>query len=247
MLTVLGAALAVALELFESLAIVLAVALTRRTRDAVVGALAAVVFCAALAVVVGPLLISRVAIEPLRLIVGTALLLFGLEWLRKAILRLAGLRARSDSYLEFEQERETLRELEAPPADRTDWAARTIAFKGVALEGVEIILIVTALAARPGGLTPALIGASVALALTVALGLVLHRPARRIPETQLKYIVGLVLTSFGCFFAGEGLGIHWPLGDAALLVLAGVFLLASRLLVATLGRATPAAAQGGTA
>jgi Ca2+/H+ antiporter, TMEM165/GDT1 family len=235
-LTAIGAALAVALELFEALAIVLAVALTRRPRDAVLGALGAVLACAALAVVLGPVLISRVAIEPLRLVVGIALLLFGLEWLRKGILRLAGRRSRSDSYAEFLEEREALEAVALPPAGRPDWSGRTIAFKGVLLEGIEVILIVTALGARPGGLAPALLGSGLALGLVVSLGLVLHRPLRRVPETELKYLVGLVLTSFGTFFAAEGLSVHWPLGDGALLVVAGAWLLASQGLVRWLVR-----------
>jgi uncharacterized membrane protein len=235
-LTALGAALAVALELFEALAIVLAVALTRRPRDAVLGALGAVLACAALGVVLGPVLISRVALEPLRLVVGVALLLFGLEWLRKGILRLAGRRARSDSYSEFLEEREALEAVALPPEGQPDWPGRTIAFKGVLLEGIEVILIVTALGARPGGLAPALLGSGLALALVVGLGAVLHRPLRRVPETELKYLVGLVLTSFGTFFAAEGLSVHWPLGDGALLVVAAAWLLASQGLVRWLVR-----------
>lgn len=235
-LTALGAALACALEMLEAMAIVLAVALTRRPRDAILGALGAIVACALLAAVVGPVLVSRVAGSPLRLVVGVALLLFGLEWLRKGVLRLAGRRSRSSSFQEFIEEREALEALAIPAAGERDWAARTIAFKGVLLEGIEVILIVTALAARPGGRTPAVLGAGFALLATAAVGAVLHRPLRRLPETQLKYLVGLVLTTFGTFFAAEGLGVSWPLGDAALLVLVVVYLLASQAMVATLAR-----------
>jgi uncharacterized membrane protein len=236
-LTLLGAALACALELLEALAIVLAVALTRRPREAVLGALAAVVACAALGVVLGPVLIDRIALAPLRLIVGIALLLFGLEWLRKGILRLAGRRSRSDSFAEFVEEQEALEALTLPAPGQTDWAGATIAFKGVLLEGVEVILIVTALAARPGGRTPALLGAGLAAVATVGLGAALHRPLRRVPESELKYVVGLVLTSFGTFFTAEGLNVHWPLGDAALIVLAGLWLVVSQLMVRRLARA----------
>jgi uncharacterized membrane protein len=242
-LTALGAALACALELFEALAIVLAVALTRRARDAVIGAMAAVLACAVLAVVLGPVLVAEVALAPLRLVVGGALLLFGLEWLRKGILRLAGRRARSSSFDEFVEEREALETLELPPAGRPDWAGRTIAFKGVLLEGVEVILIVTALAARPGGATPALLGAGVAAVGTAGLGVLLHRPLRRVPETELKYTVGLVLSTFGTFFCAEGLDVHWPLGDATLLVLIGGWLLVSQAMVAWLSRTRPGPAR----
>lgn len=229
-LTLIGAALAVALELFEALAIVLAVALTRRPRDAVLGAVAAVAACLALGVLLGPVLIGRVAVGPLRLVVGIALLLFGMEWLRKGVLRLAGRRSRSDSFAEFVEEREALEAMALPSEDQPDWAGRIVAFKGVLLEGVEVILIVTVLAARPGGRLPALLGAGLAFALTAALGVVLHRPLRRVPETELKYVVGLVLTTFGTFFTAEGLDVHWPLGDGALLVVLAVWLAASQAL-----------------
>ncbi len=239
-LTLLGAALACALELFEALAIVLAVALTRRPRDAVIGAGVAVLACLALGLILGPALIDRIALAPLRLVVGVALLLFGLEWLRKGILRLAGRRSRSDSFKEFIEEREALEAMDLPPAGRPDWAGRTIAFKGVFLEGVEVILIVTALAARPGGRTPALLGAGLAAIATVGLGAVLHRPLRRVPETELKYLVGIVLSTFGTFFCAEGLDVRWPLGDAALLVIAAGWLAVSWLLASTLAHASRA-------
>src|SRR5205823_7076295 len=121
---------------------------------------------------------------------------------------------------EYMEERAELEAVALPPAGEADWAGRAIAFKGVLLEGVEVILIVTALGARPGGLAPALIGGTVALALVVGIGAVLHQPLSRLPETHLKYAVGIVLTTFGVFFAAEGVGVHWPLSDAALLYLA---------------------------
>jgi len=238
-LTAVGAALAVALELFEAMAIVLAVALSRRPSAALAGAAAAVVACGALAVVVGPVLVAQVAGDALRVVVGVALLLFGMEWLRKGVLRLAGRRARSDSYAEFVAEREALAE-EAPPAPgRFDWPGFIVAFKGVLLEGVEVILIVTVLAARPGGLAPALAGGAAAVVLVLGLGFVLHRPLRRLPESELKYVVGLVLTTFGTFFCAEGLGVDWPLGDGALVVVLGVWVVASQVAVRVL------AASGG--
>ena len=157
-LTALGAMLAVGLELLEALAIVLAVGSTRRWRDALLGAAAAAVALAALAVVLGPVLLSRVPLAPLRVVIGVFLLLFGLEWLRKGVLRLAGLRSPSSSFQEYVEEREELEAVALPPAGQPDWAGRVISFKGVLLEGVEVILIVTALGARPGGLAPALVG-----------------------------------------------------------------------------------------
>lgn len=235
-LTLLGAAFACALELLEAMAIVLAVGLTRRMRDALIGALAAAAVCGVLAVVLGPLLLGDLAHEPLRVVIGVLLLLLGLEWLRKGVLRLAGRRSPSDSFKEFVEEREALEALDAPPPGKPDWAGRAVAFKGVLLEGVEIILIVTALAARDDGLAPALIGSGVAVVAVVGIGVVLHRPLARLPETHLKYGVGLVLTSFGVFFAAEGLGVEWPGGDAALLYVTAVLAVVSQIEIRLLAR-----------
>jgi len=236
-LTAVGAALAVALELFEALAIVLAVALTRRPAAALAGAAAAVLACALVGVLVGPVLVAQVAGDALRVVVGVALLLFGMEWMRKGVLRLAGRRARSDSYAEFIAEREALAEVEPPAAGRVDWPGFVIAFKGVFLEGVEVILIVTVLAARPGGLAPTVVGSAAAVLLVVGLGLVLHRPLRRLPESELKYVVGLVLTTFGTFFCAEGLGVDWPLADASLLIVLAIWLGISQAAVRVLAGA----------
>src|SRR4051794_7504631 len=235
-LTALGATLAVGLELLEALAIVLAVGATRRWRDALVGAGAAAVALTLLAIVLGPLLLARVPLEPLRVVIGVFLLLFGLEWLRKGVLRLAGLRSRSSSFQEYVEEREELEAVALPPPGQADWAGRVIAFKGVLLEGIEVILIVTALGARPDGLAPALVGGVLALALVIGVGAVLHEPLRRLPETHLKYLVGVVLTAFGVFFTAEGLGVSWPGDDAALLYVAALIVLVSQARIAMLAR-----------
>jgi uncharacterized membrane protein len=177
-----------------------------------------------------------VPLQPLRVVIGVFLLLFGLEWLRKGVLRLAGLRSRSSSFQEYVEEREQLEAVALPPAGQPDWPGRAIAFKGVLLEGVEVILIVTALGARPGGLAPALVGGVLALGLVIAVGLVLHAPLRRLPETHLKYMVGIVLTAFGVFFTAEGLGVEWPGSDAALLYVAAALVLVSQARIASLAR-----------
>ena len=240
-LTALGAAVAVGVELLEALAIVLAVGSTRRWRDAVIGAAGAALVCGALAVVLGPLLLSRVSLAPLQVAIGVALLLFGLEWLRKGVLRLAGARSRSSSLQEYIEAKHELEEVALPPPGQADWPGRAIAFKGVLLEGVEVILIVTALGARPDGLAPALIGSLAALAFVVALGAVLHRPLRRVPETHLKYMVGIVLTTFGVFFAAEGMGVEWPLGDVALFYIVALLALVSQLQIRLIAGARPRA------
>src|SRR3954452_99768 len=216
-LVALGAAVAVAVELLEALAIVLAVALTRRWSDALIGAAAAVAACAVLAALLGPLVLESVSLSTLRLTIGLLLLLFGLEWLRKGTLRLAGRRSRSSSLAEFAEAQEELAGAPLPPPGEADWPGRLVAFKGVLLEGVEIVVIVTALAERPSGAAPALLGAIVATVAVVGAGAWLRHPLGRIPETELKWGVGVLLCSFGTFFAAEGLRVEWPGGDAAVL------------------------------
>jgi uncharacterized membrane protein len=227
-LTAVAAAVAVTVELLEAMAIVLAVGATRRWPDALWGAAFGAGACAVLAVVLGPVL-AGLPLDALRVVIGTLLLLFGLEWLRKGTLRLAGRRARSSSAHEFDETREELAHVSAPEAGQADWAARIVAFKGVFLEGVEVVVIVAALAARPSGAGPAIAGAGFAALAVTAAGMRLRAPLTRIPETELKYGVGILLTSFGVFFAAEGLGAHWPAGDAALLYVGAALLGATRL------------------
>jgi len=226
---------AVAVELLEAAAIVLAVGVTRRWRDAVLGAGAALVVCMVLAAALAPLL-KAISLDALRVVIGTLLLLFGLEWLRKGTLRRAGLKARASSVAEYD---ETVHELEddpLPPLGQPDWAGRIVAFKGVLLEGVEIVIIVSALAARPSGSAPALIGAAVA-ALVVAIAMVwLHRPISQIPETELKWGVGVLLSGFGIFFAAEGLGVHWLGADVAVLYTVVALAIVSQLQICYLAR-----------
>src|SRR3954470_1244447 len=227
-LVALGAAVAVAVELLEALAIVFAVAITRRWADALVGAAAAAIVCAALAILVGPVLLESVPLQTLRLVIGLLLLLFGLEWLRKGTLRLAGQRSRSSSLAEFAEAQEELAGAPLPPAGQPDWPGRVVAFKGVLLEGVEIVVIVTALAERPSGPAPALLGAIVATVAVVGAGAWLRHPLGRIPETELKWGVGVLLSAFGVFFLAEGLDVNWPGADAAVLYLVAALALFSQ-------------------
>jgi uncharacterized membrane protein len=221
-LTMAAATAAVGVEMLEALAIVLAVGVERTFRDALLGAAAAVIAVVALCLALGPALLGGANLNFLRVLVGTLLLLFGLEWLRKGVLRIAGRRRRGSSYEEFVEEREALSSAEVISTG-PDWAARLVAFKGVFLEGLEVGLIVLALGGSPGRLAPALLGTAIAVILVVGIGLVLHAPLRRFPETQLKLGVGVALTSFGTFFAAEGLRVEWPLGDVALLYLAAAY------------------------
>lgn len=237
-LTMAAAAAAAGIEMLEALAIVLAVGMTRGLRDALLGALAAVAAVVLLCLALGPGLLAGADLHLLRVIVGGLLLLFGLEWLRKGILRMAGRRRRSSSYDEFIEEREALGG-QAVAGSGADWAARLVAFKGVFLEGLEVGLIVLALGATPGHLAPALLGAALALFLVSVIGLVLHEPLSRLPETQLKLGVGVALTAFGTFFTAEGLGVEWPLGDIALLYLAALFAVTAWVATRRLVRAGP--------
>jgi uncharacterized membrane protein len=240
LLTMAAAAAAVGIEMLEALAIVLAVGMARGPRDAVLGGVAAVAAVVILCLGLGPGLLAGADLHVLRVIVGSLLLLFGLEWLRKGILRMAGRRRRSSSYDEFIEEREALGErLQA--GSGADWAARLVAFKGVFLEGLEVGLIVLALGAAPGHLAPALLGAALALVLVGAIGLVLNEPLRRLPETQLKLGVGVALAAFGTFFTAEGLGVEWPLGDLALLYLAALFAVTGWVATRRVARPTPLA------
>jgi uncharacterized membrane protein len=219
------------LELFEALAIVLAVGVSRRWRDAVLGAVGAVVVLAVVGALIGPVILASLPLDLLRCVVGVALLLFGIEWLRKGVLRLAGRRAPSDSLKEYLEEREAMEALPPVPLGSADWPARVVAFKGVALEGLEVVLIVAALAGGSQGAAPALVGAGVAVLIVLGIGVIVHRPLARVPESHLKYGVGLLLTSFGVFFLAEGLSVQWPGGDAALLYVAFVLLVVSQLQV----------------
>ena len=234
-LTALGATLAVGLELLEALAIVLAVGVSRSWRDAALGAAGAVAILAVVAGLVGPVLLASLPLSLLRSVVGVALLLFGLEWLRKGVLRLAGRRALSDSLAEYLEEREAMEAL--PPSAGADWPARIVAGKGVLLEGLEVVLIVAALAGGSQGAAPALVGAALAVLVVVGIGVVVHRPLARLPESHLKYAVGVMLTSFGVFFLGEGLGVDWPGGDVALLYVVAAMLTASQVHVRRLAQA----------
>ena len=189
--------------------------LTRGWRPALVGAGAATIALAAIVAALGPAL-TVIPIEVLRLVVGGLLLVFGLQWLRKAILRASGWRAIRDVNAVFARER-----AEAASAPRVehaglDWYAFTISFKGVLLEGLEVAFIVLTFGSTQGSIPLAALGAGAAIVLVVATGLVVREPLSRVPENTLAFAVGVMLTTFGIFWGAEGAGVDWPGGDASL-------------------------------
>jgi uncharacterized membrane protein len=223
-LLVLAAFLACTVEMVEALTIVLAVAVTRGWRSAGWGVAAALAGLSVIVAALGPAL-SHLPIDSLRLVVGTVLLVFGLQWLRKAILRASGLKALHDEEAIYEAEVALLRARGDRPAH--DWYAFTVAFKGVFLEGLEVAFIVVTFGGTQRNVGLAALGAAAALIVVLTAGMFVHAPLTRVPENTLKFGVGVMLTSFGIFWATEGAGIKWPGADASLLgVIAFVVLVA---------------------
>jgi uncharacterized membrane protein len=228
--------LACAVEAVEALTIVLAVGYTRSWRSTFTGVGAAAVVLAAVTAALGPAL-TAIPINALRIIVGGLLLVFGLQWLRKAILRAVGVKALHDEQAAFEAERAAARAAGRPETG-LDGYSFTIAFKGVLLEGLEVVFIVLTFGANQHRVGLAAAAAGVAVLVVVVAGLAVHAPLARVPENTMKFSVGVMLTSFGIFWGAEGAGAHWPGGDAALLGLVPGTLAVSLAMVAVL-RKTP--------
>ncbi len=211
-------------EVVEAFTLILAAASVRGWRPALLGTAAGLGVLIVLVVALGPLF-TAIPIHLLQIFVGVLLLLFGMRWLRKAILRGARYIALHDEDKAFSQETALLRSEAAAHARSADFIAGLAAFKGVVLEGVEVVFIVIAVGAGNGLLIPASLGALAACVLVFLIGLVVHKPLASVPENALKLIVGIMLSSFGTFWTGEGLGIDWPGADLAILAFALGFLL----------------------
>jgi uncharacterized membrane protein len=250
----LGLALSVfgacAVEAVEALTIILAVGTTRSWSSALSGAGAATVVLGGVVVGVGPALTS-LPIGVLRVGVGGLLLVFGLQWLRKAILRASGLKALHDETAAFAEETEAARAA-AGVASGFDPYSFTIAFKGVLLEGLEVAFIVLTFGANQHRIALAAIAAGLAIVVVAAVGVTVRAPLARVPENAMKFSVGVMLTSFGTFWGAEGAGAAWPGGDVALLVIVPVLLAISLIFVALMRRGAlsgaaqaPATAGGG--
>jgi uncharacterized membrane protein len=239
---IVAAFLASAVEFVEALTIVLAMGVARSWRAALWGTGLALAALAAVTVALGAALGSYVSRPLLQLIVGTLLLIFGLQWLRKAILRAAGLKEVHDEIAIFGEEQAAARAASSERRYGLDWYAFVISFKGVFLEGLEVVFIVLTFGANAHSVPLAASGAAVAGLIVLVVGVAVHRPLAAVPENTLKYVVGLMLSTFGVFWLVEGLGVfapqraslHVPGSDAALLVIFAAWLLVSQVLIRTL-------------
>jgi len=211
--------LASLVEAVEALTIVMAVGVTRQWRSTLYGVATGLAVLAGLVVVFGTAIVLFVPIDALRLVIGSLLLIYGLQWSCKAILRASGAKAKHDESMIYAREVGRLREEQPVPERGLDGVSFAVAFKGVLLEGLEVAFIVITFGASAGQLGPAALGAAVACLLVVAVGAIVRRPLSRVPENGLKYAVGMMLISFGTFWAGEGIGIEWPASDATIVLL----------------------------
>ena len=245
--------LASAVEFVEAFTIVLVVGVTINWRSSLAGAFAAAATLAVIIATLGVALVQFVPLNVLRLVVGVILILFGLKWLKKAILRYSGLKALHDEEAIYEETRAELRARGQEITPRFEPFGIAMSYKAVLLEGLEVAFIVITFgsSAVPSGFSPiqeaslkaqsigsAAIGAAIAGVLVILAGALVRAPLKRVPENTLKFIVGIMLTSFGTFWASEGFristtGVHfeWPFSDAFILILAAIYLLASFILV----------------
>jgi uncharacterized membrane protein len=232
---VLSAFLASAVEGVEALTIVLASGVARGWRSSLAGVGAAVVALGAIVGALGPAL-TVIPLNVLRLVVGGLLLTFGLQWLRKAILRASGFKALHDEDELFGKELAQARTAERVERAGLDWYGFTLSFKGVLLEGLEVAFIVLTFGSTQGSIPLAALGAAAAIALVAGIGVAVRAPLTRVPENTLKFAVGVMLTTFGIFWSTEGAGGDWPGSDAALFGILAFVVGFSLLLVALLRR-----------
>ena len=228
--------LAGAVEGVEALAIVLAAGTSRGWHSAISGVVAGVVVLSAVIAVLGPAL-TALPLATLRLFVGGLLLIFGLQWLGKAILRAAGLKARHDDVAIFAAEVAAAKAADVIGRPLVgDWYAFTLSFKGVLLEGLEVAFVAVTLGANQGNIPLAALAAMTAVLVVTIAGVLVQAPLTRVPENTMKFIVGIMLTSFGVYWGAEGAGSQWPGGDSALLVVVPCVALAALALTALLRR-----------
>ncbi|MEA2549660.1 MAG: hypothetical protein QOI00_1889 [Chloroflexota bacterium] len=252
LLAALPAFLASLVEAVEALTIILAVGVTRQWRSALYGAFVGLIVLTILIAIFGTAIVLFVPLNALRIVIGGLLLIYGLQWTTKAILRASGAKAKHDEELIYAREVNRLREEAPVPAEGIDGISFAVSFKGVLLEGLEVAFIVITFGSNSGHLEASVLGALLAILLVVAVGLIVHRPLSRVPENGLKLAVGLMLITFGTFWAGEGIGIEWPAGDATIVLLLVLYAvtamlairLARRILDTRRSRTVPAGAGG---
>jgi uncharacterized membrane protein len=232
---VLSAFLASGVEMVEALTIVLAAGVARGWRSALTGLGAATLALAVIVAALGPAL-TAIPLNALRLVVGGLLLVFGLQWLRKAILRASGYKALHDEDELFSRELAEARSAARVERVGLDWYGFTLAFKGVLLEGLEVVFIVLTFGSAQGSIPLAVAGAAGALVLVAGVGIAVRAPLARVPENTMKFAVGVMLTTFGIFWAAEGAGADWPGDDASILGVLGFVVLSSFVLVRLLRR-----------
>lgn len=225
-LLVLASFLASAVEMVEALTIVLAVGVTYGWRSALTGVAAALVALGVSVAALGPALV-QIPIETLRLVIGALLLVFGLQWLRTAILRASGYTALHDERTAYLHALEAARAAGRELRTGVDWYAFTLSFKGVSLEGLEVAFIVLTFGSAQGSISLAALGAGAAVVLVALAGLLVSKPLTSVPENTLKFSVGTLLTTFGIFWGGEGAGVAWPGGEGAILAVLALVLIAS--------------------
>jgi uncharacterized membrane protein len=229
-----------AVEMVEALTIVVAAGVTRGWRSALEGAAAAVLVLALIVGLVGVPLIHYVPINALRVVVGTLLLVLGMSWLRKAVLRASGHKALHDEDAIFAEQTSELQQGSTATPGHRDGIGFAVAFKGVFLEGTEVVLIVVSLGASDHRLGVAAAAAGAAAVVVAAIGVVVARQLSEVPENLIKMIVGVMLTSFGLFWVGEGAGIRWPGSDLAILALIPLFAATAGATIVWLRRSAPA-------
>ena len=228
--------LACAVEAVEALTIFLAAGVGRGWRSAIAGLLAGLLALAVIVVALGPA-VATIPLDVLRLVVGGLLLIFGLQWLRKAILRASGHKALHDETAAFEAALAAARHSPAPSGGLVpDWYGFTLAFKGVVLEGLEVVFIVLTFGSNQHNVGLAAVAALAAVLVVAAAGVAVRAPLSRVPENGMKFVVGVMLTAFGMFWGAEGAGAHWPGSDLALLVLIPGVALYALILVALFRR-----------
>ncbi len=229
--------LASGVEVVEAVTIVLAAGVTRGWRSTWIGVISAALTLSVLVAVLGETLQTLIPINVLRVVIGTLLLIFGLQWLRKSIMRYTGLKELHDEDKIYLREVAELSTGTTPPQSQgMDWTAFTVAFKGVLLEGLEVVFIVITFGLSAGNLTPAVLGAVAAAVVVTGVAVMVHQPLSQVPENTLKFVVGIILTSFGTFWAGEGVGLTWPGEDLSILILIAFFAASAIVLVTLLHR-----------